>query len=198
MSDNNQTTNKAQTRAGEIIARMAEQEKDDALAFINETYAAVTEATPPKRVPEPVFREIFLPFFTGEREASESEDAICSWMGLVGGGGAEAVVCDPAGNVLFTVPPIYDTSLVSLKLSDKGGINGVIREYVDTREQNARLANTVLTNGLAQSLVSSVPEPASTKPSAWEPIFRHYNLLPPAQAEAVKSTTPSDDDYTFE
>ena len=101
-------------RAAAIKASIAENygkfDAEDERAFINELINVTDSGK--KSIPEPVFKEIFLPFFTGEKTANAEQPVIQHWMGLVGSATAPADVVDIQGNVLFEVPPMYDTTRI--------------------------------------------------------------------------------------
>ena len=101
-SDPTQATDQVK-RAEDLMKKLTAVDMAPAAAFIDEYITATTE--PPRRIPEPVFRELFLPFFLGERPADEQPELIAHWIGLIGSASLPADIVDATGNVLFFSSP---------------------------------------------------------------------------------------------
>ena len=170
----------------------AKVEKD----FINGVLDAIT--TPKTKIPEPVFREIFLDYFTGEKVPTKSEDAIAHWVGLVGSATEAAEVVNVKGEVLFEVPPMYDTSRVNTVKEDGDNTNlgTIFTVYSEQAVVHRSLGNRYLAEELAKKTRYIDDKPSQQGPS-WEPVLRYYGLMPEKQAVIENKNTNSDDDLEF-
>lgn len=165
--------------------------------FINELLEAVE--TPKARIPEPVFREIFLPYFTGEKEPSRNEDAIAHWVGLVGSATESANVVNVKGEVLFEVPPMYDSSRINTVKDDSDNTNfsTIFTVYAEQSSVHSALGNQYLGEELAKK-TRYISEGNKEGPS-WKPVLEYYGLIkkePEANAQAAASN--SDDGLVFD
>lgn len=201
MSQNNQRTT-PQELAKSFMKNLSEQNVEGQRAFINEITEAITE--PPKRIPEPVFRELFLPYFTGERSPDPENDAIAHWIGLVGSASEPADVVNGQGDVLFQVPPMMDTSRLDVTTRTEGGMSfsKVFEQYRDEASLHPSMGNRFLAEQLANKLSTNLsgPESADTKYS-WRGMLDYYKLTPGSQENGKTPSSASDisdDDLDFE
>lgn len=190
----------SQDRAAELKAKIAEKygkiDVEEQREFINNLLEVVE--TPVKKVPEPVFKEIFLPYFTGEKKADVNSPAIAHWIGLVGSASAEAEVVDIKGNVLFKVPPMYDSARVDALKQSKGTAN--FSAIFDNAEGQARvhpsMGQEYLAEELSKKLVDRLPE--NSEGHSWRPALEYYGLIPKQATPAQASTQPGDDDLEWD
>lgn len=164
--------------------------------FINDLLAAVE--TPKTKIPEPVFREIFLPYFIGEKAPSRSEDAIAHWIGLVGSASEAAEVVNVKGEVLFEVPPMYDTTRVNTVKddSDKSSLGNIFTVYAEQAVVHRALGNRYLAEELAKKTKYIDQEKA--KDSPWKPALKYYKMIDEDQKALPAGTAAnSDDDLEF-
>lgn len=187
----------AENMTREITRVDMESERD----FIDNLMGEIVE--PLKKVPEPVFKEIFLPYFTGEKKATEKDAAIAHWIGLVNGGTEAAEVVNMKGEVLFVVPPLYDSSNIDTLKKAKGrSFSSIFTEFTDQASVHRGTAIREMTENLAEKLDSVVKTetPADSDKPSWGKIRQYYGL---AGAPEVKSATPArktveeDPDFDF-
>lgn len=70
------------------------------------------------RIPEAVFVQQFLPYFTGQ-PVEPGRRVLEEWVAFTGSPTMEADVVDAAGKVLYTVPSMYNTNVLKLA-NDRG------------------------------------------------------------------------------
>ena len=73
----------------------------------------ISQDLPRGTLPEHLFRDNFLPYFTQEKEMKD-DSIIKTWMAIAGGPNRAVDIISPDGEVLFTIPPFYDTGLVEV------------------------------------------------------------------------------------
>lgn len=165
--------------------------------FIDSVIAQVS--TPLKRIPEPVFREIFLPYFTGEKTPTPENDAIAHWIGIVGSATESAEVVNVKGDVLFEVPPMYDSSRIN---PIKGEKNTNFATIFTVFEEQARVHPSLGRDYLAETLSEKADKNIlknNGKGPSWVPVLQYYKLLPDeAVKAATPAATPGDDDLSFD
>ncbi len=190
-------------RAAAIKASIAENygkfDAEGEREFINELIN--TTGSTKKAIPEPVFKEIFLPFFTGEKTANAEQPVIQHWMGLVGSPTAAADVVDIQGNILFEVPPMYDTTRIDNLARHEKDV-GFARIFGVAEEQarvHVSLGKAYVAEELTKKLLTELPENATSKYS-WRPALEYYGLIPKeTQAAAQSQRRPdNDDDLVFD
>lgn len=164
--------------------------------FINGVLEAIT--TPKVKIPEPVFREIFLDYFTGEKVPSKTEDAISHWVGLVGSATESAEVVNVKGEVLFEVPPMYDSSRVNTVKDDGDNTNlgTIFTVYSEQASVHRALGNRYLAEELAKK-TRYIDNGERKEGPTWEPVLRYYGLVPEQQAALENKAVNTDDDLEF-
>lgn len=177
-------------------SQMQDGQREDAKLFINEMIENITE--PKKKIPEPVFREIFLQYFTGERPMKKGEEAVAHWMGLVGSPTESAEVVDIKGDVLFEVPPMYDSSRINSyrDKNDRLNMGAVFAQYVEQAAILPALGHKALVEGLAGQ--TKYIKPVDENSPSWDKVLAYYGLLDKPALEAGKSSPQASDDDGFE
>jgi len=187
--------------AESFTKEIAKIDEESERAFINDLIDAVT--TPPKKIPEPVFREIFLPYFTGERKPDPNNSAIAHWIGLVGSASDPADIVDVKGDVLFQVPPMYDSSVIDTRRNSKDAKNfaTIFSVYEEEARVHPALGKKFLVEELSKKADVTIPEDMAEKSKySWDPVLKYYKLIPdtPENNKAQVNQTPGDDDLEFE
>jgi hypothetical protein len=94
-----------------IRTTQLKQLEEDSNALFNQLVVGVKQDR--TKLPESVFVNNFLPYFAQQRPISEHPNLITEWVGIAGNPMAEVdIVNDQTGEVVGTVPPIYDSSIV--------------------------------------------------------------------------------------
>lgn len=160
-----------------------------------------------KAIPEPVFRELFLPYFTGEKQMTAEQNAAQHWMGLVGSPTMPADVVNIKGEVLFTVPPLIDTSnLNTLNKDRRQGFASIFINFQEQAKLHANLGVQELSQGLARKTGEIMPEPGTPTSSqySWNGCLNYYRAqglindgVQVAQPNQAVSAAPGDEDMTF-
>jgi hypothetical protein len=194
MSDNDRKREIAESFAKQISKIDQENER----AFITGVLEAVQ--TPPKKIPEPVFREIFMPYLVGDKVPSAENDVLAHWVGLVGSGTDPADIVNTKGETLFQVPPVYDTSDLSTVRSEKGmGFATIFEHYQEQSKVHGMLGKRFLVEELSNKAAANIPE-GSLEGHGWLPALKYYGLIKPTDTPTLLSTKhlPGDDDLDFE
>ena len=86
-------------------------------------------------LPEEVFVDVFLPFFAGEEKVDSQNNTVAKWISVAGTPMAEVTIIDNNGDTLFSVPSIFDTSVIDVVKKD---IRLGLKEIVANKEIHSR------------------------------------------------------------
>jgi hypothetical protein len=64
-------------------------------------------------LPEQIFVEYFLPYFSHQIPLTKDDDVIAKWIAIAGSPVGEVDIIGNANNVLFTVPPYMNTNTIN-------------------------------------------------------------------------------------
>lgn len=145
------------------------------------------------RLPEDIFKNLFLPYFNGEKKV-EGTDILAKWYMIAGSALQEVSVIDGRGNELFRVPPIQRTSIYDpLANANKDGSKKGEMSIGEISAFAEQLSSTIPIRGVTfrERAMDSKIEQLSTVELAlkddavrWQAIFDRY--APAALATEVK------------
>ncbi len=189
-------------RINRVMGSMTQFDEDEASDFIKGFVNEITE--PVKNIPENVFREIFLPVFAGLSPDQENRigDFTAHWVGIVGSPTEPANIVNMQGDVLFKVPPIYDTS----RMNQEGSVAGaesyksIFGNLVDGVVINPIVAVGEFGQAITKRLDAVIKHdevPVDQNP--WKPVFAFYGLIEKNEGtdSASNNQTSLDDDFKF-
>ena len=108
--------NELAQEAAKLAATASDRYRETMAKQLNKTMDTVLEKLLPSAatnriLPERIFVEYFLPYFSGEKEIDEENKVIGEWIGIAGYPGSEVniVADDDHKKVLYTVPAIIET-----------------------------------------------------------------------------------------
>lgn len=188
-----------QDRAQSLLSKLNTIDLQEQEEFIDGVLKEIE--TPVVRIPEPVFREIFLPYFVGDKLPDEQHNPIAHWAGLVGSASEPADVVGINGEKLFTVPPMYDTSKINPLYHgpDTHGFASIYTEYVEQSRVHRERGLSYFVTELAKKADEMLPEGRPDQYS-WKPVLDYYHLSDkgPADRPVGEPSSISDDDLDFE
>ena len=159
--------------AEDIAQKLLQKDRDEAAEFITE-FAKQVEPQMVK-VPENVFRTCFLPYLIGQAEATEENNPIAHWRGLVGSPSMPAEVVDMTGKTLFVVPPLYDTERVDTTRQRPGRLSRAYQDFEQTQGNRPIESAKRLAGSIADEIVEYHEGLRESKYS-WDDCFRYYGL----------------------
>lgn len=179
---------------------MGQIDRESEAEFINGLLTEVDTGNRP--IPEPVFREIFLPYFTGQVKPTTDEDAFAHWIGLVGTATEEVPIVNAAGEVLFNVPPLLDTGILKPGKTREQKISkpfsSIFKEFAEQAMVHPGVAKADLIYDLSVKTIDTLgkepPPPLEKNP--WQGMINYYGL---DKTSTTKTTevAPGDDDLDF-
>lgn len=162
-------SNKSMDTAKKYIDETTQEQIKEAGAFIDDVISEIAE--PAVKIPEPVFRELFYPYITGQKEITPQTKVVEQWMGIVGPT-EPADIVDVKGEVLFSVPPMIDTDLINKSVKDKFSLKKIVQEYMDDSMIHQTRADGMLRAAFSQRLKSIVTD---KNEAAWQPMLKYYS-----------------------
>lgn len=154
------------------------------------------------KLPEVVFKSVFLPIFNGTRVLTDTDEILKSWVGIAGAPGKEVEIIDNSGNALFRVPPIFDSSFI-----DSGNANGgkqlsqIMSAYDLHRSVLPVVGENFLTKEIPQRVESLANDitPNKINEQRWQEIFDRYDetVKDKNTSTAAKPGDVGDDDMVF-
>ena len=188
------------SRYKESVARLTEQNKQAIKQVTVDTFQALV-VEPSKQhavLPEPIFREAFLPYFSGQKSINDNKEIVSQWVQVAGAPGAEVDVIDQSGEKLFTVPPVFDSSIIeTLKRKLGESINDIYTLYNLHNNNSPVIGEKVLADAF-ENRMNTMFKPSDTltnNQKRWDIIFDRYQIKH-AGAVETKAVVQNDDiDY---
>ena len=143
------------------------------------------------QLPEDIFRGYFLPHFSGHQPISKNSQVFAEWISIAGTPTSEVDIIDQHGQVLFTVPSLFDTRVIDTVKRDVGNSIADIYSQFDLKSTNIpSVANNYLNRELSKKLSildTDVKHDDVTK--RWIDIFHRYGLEVEDTVNDPKSST---------
>lgn len=162
---------------------------------IGETIFNQELQSPRFRYPEARFRKYFAPFFLGVYEAPKEMGILTLWLSETGAGSqhTEVDIVDSNGNVLFVIPPLLNTSGLSIEANANAEVrfNGLNNIHKAESLNNPVQATVNFFNGVSEKL-STLFNSYSVDPSyaeKWKKIYEFYGVPYGNQQTTAASNT---------
>lgn len=156
------------------------------------------------KIPEQVFVAHFLPYFSGQ-DLGQGRNVVAEWIGVAGSPMAEVDVVDQKGEVVYSVPPIYNTNILEIANRKAGqSVADIFQQYELRRAGVPAAANAYLNQNLAdksrEMVIGQIDE--NSVAGRWNSIMSRYGIKPTAEAEKAGGTSkpaqPADDDVLYD
>lgn len=133
-----------------------------------------------KRLPESTFVRHFLPYFCGEKQINGQTNTLGLWIGIAGAITSKVDIVNNTGEVLFTVPPINDTSIFDVNnLKNAQGFKNIIQNFQLYANQTPASGQNYLSRTLDSRLdkLRSESKTFTENEKAWMDIFKRYGKV---------------------
>lgn len=163
-----------------IAATLAQQKIADLQKSTDASYDTLINKQEKSKLPEDVFKAHFLPYFSG-KEVQGDRNVYADWVGVAGTPMAEVDVISPRGEVLFTVPPLFDTNMIEIMQRKAGkSLSNIVHEFETRKAGIPAAADNFYNNALAQKVdeIAHRPADANSANARWNTIFQRYELIP--------------------
>lgn len=129
------------------------------------------------RLPEDLFVSNFLPYFTGKLKIDEGNNVITTWISIAGNPTSRVCILDKNGEVLYTVPPIFDTGILNTLDNKNRKLAEIYHNYTIRKDSLPMAADNFLDSAMAEkhnTILSNVVNQKYQK--EWQDIFNRYNV----------------------
>ena len=142
------------------------------------------------KLPESIFVEQFLPRFIGEIPISATDLTFKFWLSISGGPGNPVDILDTEGNVLFTVPPLLDTSMLDIE-GGEISLAAMLSQYDAYASRGLYEGDRYLQSVLGNRIQESIQNGELDNVNSWASILTRYGKL--EQMNNNVTTTVYDD-----
>jgi hypothetical protein len=164
-----------------------------------ELYKSLVLDYPVSKLPEKVFNQTFLPYFTGQKSIEENPEILKIWISIAGNPGSSVDIIDNnSDDVLFRVPPLYNTDFVQPPTGGSIPYEGIIHEFQEKSASSPKLGNAFLKNVLdtTKKIIVTNNNHVEEYKEMWNKIFDYYHI---GEVQEKKDTSGiSDDEIIFD
>lgn len=189
--------NKPQDKAAAFMAKYQDLMTGGLKDRIHELTEVIKASEERAKIPEPVFRQVFLPYFTGEADADKNFRHLQQWAGLTGSATTWADVVNEKGEVIFEVPPPLNTDDLNVEKTGRGTA-GILTEFASQMRLHPALGAQVLAENWPDKLETILGDEnkVSKGEQAWAKIRQHYNIEP-KDGTAPAASEGTGDEFEF-
>lgn len=190
-----------QTSADDALRQQTLEQVRQSTSF---AYDSLVVQQNKQKIPEQVFVAHFLPYFSGQ-DLAQGRNVVAEWIGVAGSPMAEVDVVDQKGEVVYSVPPIYNTNILEIANRKAGqSVADIFQQYELRRAGVPAAANAYLNQNLAdksrEMVIGQIDE--NSVAGRWNTIMSRYGIKPTAEAEKAGGTSkpaqPADDDVLYD
>lgn len=169
--------------------------KDNLTKQADSFYDALVENTTRSHVPEDLFRDYFLPYFINEVPISSNPEVISKWIGIAGTPMSKVDVVNDADEVIYTVPSLFDTTIINSSERRPGDSIADISAEFDLKNNNIpAVAQSFLSQQLDRKLsIVDQNRINSQARQEWSDIFKRYGINKKLETPQLNSTEVVDD-----
>jgi hypothetical protein len=173
--------------------------RQQAEASIDPSYEALVLNKELSKLPETIFKNVFLPYLCGEKDLKDSNNIIATWVAIAGTPANKVQIIDDAGNDLFEVPALIDTNgSVDTLNPNSIPMSTIIENYAIRAATMPIMGNNFLRQALDEkvSQITQVKINESTE-DEWYKIFVRYGKIKDSGTEDIKVSSMSNDEFDF-
>lgn len=163
---------------------------------INMIYNRLNEPSSLAKLPLQVFDQYFAPYFFGQKPLLPDSDIFSTWVGIAGSPMAPVEIIDN-NQVVFVVPPLYDTEAVNLMKNNN--MTMVMSEYSQHSNSLPAVAMNFVENTLLPQ-ADKVTTGGKKNVERWGVVAEHYKPTEAKTITATKGTlvNNNDDDLSYD
>ena len=172
---------------------------DKAKKIGEDLYTHIVLEAPVSKLPEKVFQEAFLPYFTGQKKVSDNPEILKIWVSIAGNPGSAVDITDNnSDDILFRVPPLYNTDFVQAPSNGSIPYAGIIEEYEQRSATSPKQGETFLKSVLdnTRKMVVTNNNHVEEYREMWNKIFDRYHIT--AKDEKKNPEGLTDEELVFD
>lgn len=181
-------------------AELLRQSLTEATQSVFEAHGILVENVEKTKIPEPIFVDHFLPFFSG-KHIDPKENRLSEWIAIAGSPMASVDVVDQNNNTVVTVPPVMNSDVISVTSSKMKPISTTFLQYDLEKTISPTGSSIALHNALTERASGVISADTATQNSvkeAWDNVFKHYGVIKSNDTKSsAASTSALDEDLSF-
>lgn len=181
-------------------AELLRQSLTEATQSVFEAHGILVENVEKTKIPEPIFVDHFLPFFSGEH-VDPRENRLSEWIAIAGSPMASVDVVDQNNNTVVTIPPVMNSDVISVTSSKMKPISTTFMQYDLEKTISPTGSSITLHNSLverASGVISADSVTQNTVKEAWDNVFKHYGVIKSNDnTSSAASNSALDNDLSF-
>ena len=149
------------------------------------------------KLPEAIFKEEFLPYFTGAKPIPSDVPVLAQWVSIAGTAMSEVEIIDENREVLYTVPGLLDTTVVyTAKHSRGAGLSDILANGRMHGASLPILGERYIAEALTDklSLMLKPSDVVGSNGAKWKIIYDHYGIKDPSETTEQKASDDQDED----
>lgn len=146
----------------------------------NDIYNMLVVENDNNKLPEDIFVNYFLPYFANPVSDNVNNNKVAEWVSIAGTPVAEVDIVDNNNKVLYSVPSLFDTSVINLnKLSENHRFNDIMNKFDLQNNNIPSVAQYLLKQDLGNKLenMTEVTSNRLNKEKQWRDIFSKYGYI---------------------
>jgi hypothetical protein len=173
---------------------------DEIKQKISSVYDSLVVNQPRGKIPEEIFKQHFLPYFAGEKPITTESKIMEQWISVAGTPMSEVNVINNTGEVLFSVPSLFDTKIIDTVIKDrKSSLTDI---YTNSEVRSSRIPSEGIAY-LARALTDKVQNIAGTSKvdienkQRWETIMQRYDKQSKSNSSNTVNNSSNEDDFEY-
>lgn len=174
--------------AEKIESQMTDRVKENIKNSTDVIYDSLVNHQIRGRLPESIFVNHFLGFFSGEKPATPENKIIEQWISIAGTPMSEVDIVNEKGEVLFNVPSLFETNMLDIaKTSTTNSLPQIYGTYDAKVNHIPAVGNKYLADALGDKIENMVKDSPvlNTNKQRWNDILTRYNKLEQSQSTNV-------------
>lgn len=179
-----------ETPQQEMSRKRREQLNEEIKKAGMEFHRTLVDVEPRGKLPEPLFVKEFLPFFSG-KPVKDKNSIMRDWMIIAGSPTAEVEILDINRNVVYRVPSLFDTNVVSM--ADGMSLRRILLTANEKSKGLPMVADNYLLSTIGGDSGVVVNKEAAFNVETrtrWTEIFQRYDGLALTNKEVKELTAP--------
>lgn len=184
----------AQDIAEKIESQMTDRVRQEIVDSTDLIFDSLVNHQIKGRLPESLFVNHFLDFFSGEKPATPDNKIIEQWISVAGTPMSTVDVINEKGDVLFNVPSLFETNMLDIaKTSTTNSLPEIYGTFDAKVNHIPAVGNKYLADALGDKIQNMVKDsPAlNTNKQKWDEILTRYGKL--EKSKSVNNVMPDDD-----
>lgn len=149
-------------------------------------------------LPEQIFVNYFLPFFTGRNDFVARPNILGEWISIAGSPMNEVAIIDSFNNIMYYVPAVFDTSFINAAKKTEKPTFGQITDHANLLNNNIpAISDRFLKDALSEKLpdITGNVTVNTVNEKRWIDIFAKYNISPPSITPPVMMSSLRNIDF---